>query len=47
MDALVNACRDGDFNKALIFSGENVYEISEILPVKEIFRRLLKEIESC
>lgn len=47
MDALVNACRDGDFNKALIFSGENVYEISEILPVKEIFRRLLREIESC
>lgn len=47
MDALVNACRDGDFNKALIFSGENVYKISEILPVKEIFRRLLKEIESC
>lgn len=46
MDALVNACRDGDFNKALIFSGENVYKISEILPVKEIFRRLLKEIES-
>lgn len=47
MDALVNACRDGDFNKALIFSGKNVYKISEILPVKEIFRRLLKEIESC
>jgi NAD(P)H-dependent flavin oxidoreductase YrpB (nitropropane dioxygenase family) len=46
MDALVNACRDGDFNKALIFSGENVYKISEILPVREIFRRLLKEIES-
>ncbi|NPV42706.1 MAG: nitronate monooxygenase [Firmicutes bacterium] len=47
MNALVNACRDGDFNKALIFSGENVYKISEILPVKEIFRRLLREIESC
>jgi len=46
MDALVNACRDGDFNKALIFSGENVYKVSEILPVREIFRRLLKEIES-
>jgi NAD(P)H-dependent flavin oxidoreductase YrpB (nitropropane dioxygenase family) len=44
MDALVNACRTGDFNKALIFSGENVHRIKEILPVHEIFKRLLKEV---
>lgn len=45
MDALVNACRTGDFNKALVFSGENVYRIKEILSVHEIFKRLLKEVQ--
>lgn len=43
MDALVNACRSGDFNKALIFSGEKVYKIKEILPVSTIFKNLLNE----
>ncbi|OGO79266.1 MAG: 2-nitropropane dioxygenase [Clostridiales bacterium GWB2_37_7] len=45
MDALVNACRIGDFNRALVFSGENVHKIKEILTVNEIFKRLLKEVE--
>lgn len=45
MDALVNACRTGDFNRALVFSGENVYKIKDILPVHEIFKNLLKEVE--
>lgn len=45
MDALVNACRAGDFNKALIFSGEYVYKIKEILPVSTIFKNLLKEVQ--
>jgi NAD(P)H-dependent flavin oxidoreductase YrpB (nitropropane dioxygenase family) len=45
MDALVNACRTGDFNKALIFSGENVNRIKEILSVNEIFKRLLQEVQ--
>lgn len=45
MDALVNACKTGDFNRALVFSGEYVYKIKEILPVSTIFKRLLKEIQ--
>ena len=45
MDALVNACKTGDFNRALVFSGENVYKIKEILTVNEIFKRLLKEVQ--
>lgn len=45
MDALVNACRSGDFNKALVFSGENVHRIKEVLSVHDIFKKLLKEVE--
>lgn len=45
MDALVNACRAGDFSKALVFSGENVHRIKKILPVSEIFKRLLQEVK--
>jgi NAD(P)H-dependent flavin oxidoreductase YrpB (nitropropane dioxygenase family) len=44
MDALVNACKTGDFNRALVFSGEHVYRIKEILPVSTIFKNLLKEV---
>jgi NAD(P)H-dependent flavin oxidoreductase YrpB (nitropropane dioxygenase family) len=44
MDALVNACRNGDPNRALVFSGEMVYKIKEVLPVSAIFKNLLKEI---
>lgn len=44
MNALVNACRFGDPDKALVFSGEYVYKIKEILPTKNIFKNLLNEI---
>jgi nitronate monooxygenase len=43
MDALVNACQSGNFDRALVFSGENVHRIQEILPVSQIFKKLLKE----
>lgn len=45
MDALENAKRGGDFSRALVFSGSNVPRIKDILPVKEIFSRLLKELD--
>ncbi|OPJ57068.1 NAD(P)H-dependent flavin oxidoreductase [Alkalithermobacter paradoxus] len=44
MDALVNACKSGDPNKALIFSGEHVHRIKEILSVHDIFKKLLSEV---
>lgn len=43
MDALINACQRGDGRKALMFAGEMVYKIKDILPVKQIFENLLKE----
>jgi len=47
MDALENACPNGDNNKSLIFAGEYVYKINDILPVKTIFKNLLSEIAKC
>ena len=44
MDALVNACSSGSFNKALIFSGEMVYKIKDILPVADIFKNIISEL---
>ncbi|MBI5184832.1 MAG: nitronate monooxygenase [Nitrospinae bacterium] len=35
--------RDGDIENGLFFAGRNVYKIKDILPVKEIFRRLVEE----
>lgn len=46
MDALNNACKSGDFNKALVFAGEQVEKIKEILPVKKIFNNLLTTIRN-
>ena len=43
--ALVRA-QQGDVDTGLVFTGERMHEIKEILPVKEIFCRLLKEVES-
>lgn len=43
-EALV-AAQQGDLDNGLVFAGERVSEIKEILPVKEIIRRLLKEVE--
>lgn len=44
INALVRA-QQGDVETGLVFAGEHVYRIKEILPVKEIFKRLLKEVE--
>lgn len=44
MEALKNACRSGNPEKALVFSGEQVTKIKEILPVKAIFQQLLEEV---
>lgn len=45
LNALENATTEGVFSKALVFSGECVDKIKQILPVKEIFKRLLAEVE--
>lgn len=45
MDALNNACKSGDPKRALIFSGEYVDRIKEILSVKDIFKKLLSEVK--
>ncbi|MGI5997649.1 MAG: NAD(P)H-dependent flavin oxidoreductase [Lutispora sp.] len=44
MNALVNACEQGKGEKALMFAGELVYKIKDILPVRQIFENLLKEV---
>ncbi|MEG6615052.1 nitronate monooxygenase [Peptococcaceae bacterium 1198_IL3148] len=45
MKALTNT-RDGLVNDGVVFAGKNVFKIKEILPVKEIFKRLLAEFEA-
>jgi len=42
MDALENA-RKGDLSNGLIFCGERIGEIKEVLSVKEIFKKLVSE----
>jgi nitronate monooxygenase len=42
--ALIRA-QQGDTETGLVFTGEYIHKIDAILPVKEIFARLLKEIE--
>jgi NAD(P)H-dependent flavin oxidoreductase YrpB (nitropropane dioxygenase family) len=42
--ALIRA-QQGDVETGLVFTGEYIHKIDEILPVSEIFARLLKEIE--
>lgn len=46
MDALNNACRGGDIEKALVFCGEYVYKVREILSVAAIFNQLKLEAAS-
>ena len=41
--ALIRA-QQGDVETGLVFTGEYVHKIDAILPVKEIFKRLLTEI---
>jgi len=43
MDALINACSGGDPSRALVFCGEAVHRIREILSVKDIFSSLMRE----
>lgn len=45
MDALENS-RTGQVDKGLVFCGLNVAKVKEILPVKEIFRRIVEEVAS-
>ena len=47
MEALNNACRNGDFKRALVFAGERVEKIKEILPVHKIFENLLRSVALC
>ncbi|KNZ69604.1 2-nitropropane dioxygenase [Thermincola ferriacetica] len=44
LKALVKA-QQGDMENGLVFSGEKVHEIKDILPVKEIIRNLLNEFK--
>ncbi|MTI96629.1 MAG: nitronate monooxygenase [Firmicutes bacterium] len=44
MDALTNAHAGGDFNNALIFSGERVDKIKQILSVREIFADIITQL---
>jgi NAD(P)H-dependent flavin oxidoreductase YrpB (nitropropane dioxygenase family) len=43
--ALIRA-QQGDVESGLVFTGEYIHRIKEILSVKEIFSRLLKEVEA-
>jgi nitronate monooxygenase len=42
--ALIRA-QQGDVETGLVFTGEYIHKIDEILPVKEIFARILNEVE--
>ncbi|HWR38664.1 MAG TPA: nitronate monooxygenase [Patescibacteria group bacterium] len=44
ISALIRA-QQGDVDTGLVFTGECVHKIDEILPVKEIFNRLLHEVD--
>ncbi|MEW6697778.1 MAG: NAD(P)H-dependent flavin oxidoreductase [Bacillota bacterium] len=45
MDALMNS-RDGNINDGLVFCGQNVHRIKDILPVRLIFDRLVTEVSN-
>lgn len=42
----LSRAQQGDIDTGLVFTGERMNEIKEILPVKEIFSRLLTEVEA-
>lgn len=44
-ERLTKAC-DGDIDGGLVFSGENVYKMKEILPVREVFNQFISQAES-
>jgi len=42
----LNEAQKGNLDEGLVFSGQQIAKIKEILSVKEIFRNLLKEVEA-
>ncbi len=42
----LTASRAGDYENGLFFSGENTYQMKDILPVAEIFRQFISQAES-
>jgi hypothetical protein len=38
--------KDGNIEEGLVFSGENVYKMKEILTVKEVFDMIISQAES-
>ncbi len=42
----LNNAQQGDIDNGVVFAGENVYKIKDILPVKEIFSRLVSEVKA-
>ncbi len=41
----MNACK-GDIDEGIVFTGENVYKLKEILSVKEVFDQFVSQAES-
>jgi len=44
-DRLMRAC-EGDVDNGLLFSGENVYRMKEIMSVREVFDQFVTQAES-
>jgi len=42
----LNMAKDGNIDEGLVFSGENVYKMNEILTVKEVFDMFVSQAES-
>ncbi len=42
----LNMAKDGNIDEGLVFSGENVYKMNEILKVKEVFDMFVSQAES-
>lgn len=42
----LSRAQQGDAQTGLVFTGANMWKIHEILPVKEIFRRIIEEVEA-
>ena len=42
----LNMAKDGNIDEGLVFSGENVYKLNEILTVKEVFDMFVSQAES-
>jgi NAD(P)H-dependent flavin oxidoreductase YrpB (nitropropane dioxygenase family) len=42
----LNMAHDGDVEQGLVFSGENVYKMNEILTVRQVFDQFVSQAES-